>query len=55
MEKEELFAALDKFEVEYLGGCPAVQSVLPDSLDKRNELILKVYKYACLELGYKHK
>lgn len=53
MKKEELFAALDRFTSEFMHGCPVVQSTLPGFMDPRNELILKVYKYAIVELGYK--
>jgi hypothetical protein len=53
MNTDELFKALDKFEEQHK--VPVVESTLPGFMDKRNELILAIYKFAITELDYKRK
>jgi hypothetical protein len=43
--KEELRHAIEKFEAEYMHGCPVAQSTLPGFMDPRNELILALFRF----------
>lgn len=52
-EKDLLFKALDEFQKSHK--VPVVQSTLPGFLDPRNEVVLAVFRFARIELGWAPK